>query len=51
MEFVDNDVLPEFEGGDLSIKVDNEESDEEVVPEEVPAIEVDAEGVPDDAAV
>ena len=51
MKFVDNDGLPEFEGGDLAIEVDNEESDGEVVPEEVLAIEVDADGVPDDAEV
>ena len=51
MEFVDNDGLPEFEGGDRAIEVDNKKSDGEVVPEEVPAIEVDAEGVPDDAEV
>ena len=37
MEFVDKDGLPEFEGVDLVIEVDNEESDGEVVPEEVPA--------------
>ena len=51
MEFVDSDGLPEFESGDRAIEVDNEESDGEVVPEKVPAIEVDAEGVPNDAEV
>ena len=51
MEFVENDGLPEFEGGDLAMEVENEESDEEVMPEEVPAIEVDGQGVPDDDEV
>ena len=49
MEFVDG--LPEFEGGDRAIEVDDEESEKEAVPEEAPAIEVDGEGVPDDAEV
>ena len=47
MELVENDGLPEFEGGDLAIGVDNEESDEEVKPEEDPPMEVDADGVPE----
>ena len=45
MGFVDHDGLPEFEGGDRAIEVDNEKSDEEVMPEGVLAIEDDAEGV------
>ena len=46
MDFVDNEGLPEAEGGELAIEVDKEESDEEAIAEEVPPIEVEIEGVP-----
>ena len=51
MEVVHNEGLPEAEGGELAIEVDDEESDEEAMAEEVPPIEVDIEGVSDYAEV
>ena len=51
MDFVDNEGLQEAEGGELATEMDNEESDEEAIAEEVPPIEVDIEGVPEYADV
>ena len=48
MYFVDNEGLPQAEVGNLAIGVDNVESDEEVMAQLV-EVEVDAEGVPEEA--
>ena len=44
MDFVHNEGLPEAASGELAVDADTEESDEEVVAEELPPIDVDDDG-------